>query len=419
MHRREGRDHDLSAVHDRTRVPGERVAQAERARRLGHRGRVEGRSRSTRAVARALIMLGDAYASRRTDSQPRRRSVDQVDRRVPEGCAARVHRREQDRTERRGSRAPSRSSLPAVDSTPAIPTSCTSSGSSCSPPRIAQRPTAAGEQMIKTDTALADTTFFLRQAACYALIQRSAEGGGDGCPGRREVQEQRGALVALRADAASVRTAAAVARRRANRGQARSEDRAWLPAHRAGADRSESAGQRDRDAQAGGRDRRGQRRRSVSSCSCWATRRTRTRPTPRIAPQAEYSRVPERYRSTRCRRQHLADAASQVRARRLRVPSRRLAVRENQNDKKCDLAKTGAGRFLTAQINIAAGWLRSMPKTAQPALVRARAVLGRRSSTGEEVLQVGDVPTHTMRPPMFGGRFVVSRLALTRAAVRR
>ena len=230
--------------------------------------------------------------------------------------------------------------------------------------------TAAGEQMIKTDTASADTTFFLRQSACYASVQRSAEGRGDGCAGRCEVQEQRGPLVAVRADASSVGTAAAVARRRADRGEARPQDRAWLPAHRAGADRSESAGQRDRHAQTGGGVRGGQ---------------GDGRPVPARAGeqgvQGRTAAVITTPDSLKVRREGFqraelilaaSDSASPSPAAKfvLGVSAFKVgdsAVRDNQKEKQCDLAKLAESSFLTAQINIAAGGSID-PKTAQQLL---------------------------------------------------
>ena len=99
-HRCARRDRRLSAVDDRPRLSRQRVAQAERPRRFRHCGCVQGhRDRSaqpSRAHHARRRVRGEA------GSQPRRGSVDEADRCLSEGRAARLDGREQDRTERPG-----------------------------------------------------------------------------------------------------------------------------------------------------------------------------------------------------------------------------------------------------------------------------------------------------------------------------
>ena len=99
--RRQGRDHGLSAVDDRPRVSGERVAQAERARRTPSSPSHRRSSRSIRtAVPRSSCSA--TPTRQRSDLNHAVEAWTKSDRGVPEGCAARVHGREQDRTERPG-----------------------------------------------------------------------------------------------------------------------------------------------------------------------------------------------------------------------------------------------------------------------------------------------------------------------------
>ena len=243
--------------------------------------------------------------------------------------------------------------------------------------------TAAGEQMIKADTASADTTFFLRQAACYASGNDPQKASATAAQGVAKFKNN-AALWSLYAQ--TLRLAGQLPQSLAAAQTAVKLDpkteHGYLRIAQAQIDlnQPDSAIATLKQAVASGEDKS-----TVGQFLLVLGNKAYKDASAATPPKREDFQHAEMILAA-------SDSIAPSPAAKfvLGVSAFKIgdsAVRDNQSAKQCDLAKLAESSFLTAQINIAAGGSID-PKTAQQLLVGARAVSPRRRGPGQEILQV-------------------------------
>ena len=230
--------------------------------------------------------------------------------------------------------------------------------------------TATGEQMIKIDTATADTTFFERQAACYASSNDPQKAAATAAQGVAKFKNNAGlwSLYAQTLRMAGQLPQSLAAAQTAVKLDPKTEH-GFLRIAQAQIDlnQPDSAIATLKQAVAAGEDK------ATVGQFLLAIGNKAYKDASALTPKSS-----EDTTATRAAFQHAvavlsaADSIAPVPATKfvLGVSAFKagdLAIRENQHQKSCDLAKEAQASFLTAQINIAAGGSID-PKTAQQLL---------------------------------------------------